>query len=432
MKKRIISLIIIFAILAGFCITVNSKTEYNLDSLENCRKFYTSSNQKGAFIYGFKDSYLYVNSFTPQLISKTLKVDGIIRSVCQDNNITYVLYESFNTDDYYIYSFDISTETSEIYDFSFLDSVDTKCFTVCNNSVYFRKVDNLYAYVEVYSLKGDIIRQYNFDKVVTNVFNNNSKVYAVLQNGQIFTLAKNANNYVTEILSNGSLSDAGINYIFSNNNLISLKTGATEYIGKSSLSCVVKLQNNIVCSNNNVLYLKNDKTKLYTTDRKIIAVICFNDYVIILKDNYFSEIIKISDFKEPYNHSNQTDILPKTNLFVNDDNIICAVNNGITVSEFKNLFNYSVKVYNNNNVEITNGKMKTGYQSDCFGDLKYISVLGDITGEGNVKSNDVSLFMKYITDAKTLDIVNLTSCDYNLDSKIDNRDLVLISRKTKE
>jgi hypothetical protein len=38
--------------------------------------------------------------------------------------------------------------------------------------------------------------------------------------------------------------------------------------------------------------LKNDKTKLYTTDRKIIAVICFNDYVIILKDNYFSEIIK--------------------------------------------------------------------------------------------------------------------------------------------
>ena len=76
--------------------------------------------------------------------------------------------------------------------------------------------------------------------------------------------------------------------------------------------------------------------------------------------------------------------------------------------------------------------MKTGYQSDCFGDLKYISVLGDITGEGNVKSNDVSLFMKFITDAKTLDIVYLSSCDYNLDSKIDNRDLVLISRKTKE
>ena len=442
MKKYLLLLFVIFALFAGFCITADSKTEYNLELLKSCKDYYISTNEKGAYIYSFKESSLYINSFSHELNSNTINVNGIIRAVCQDNSTTYALYESFDKDKgYCIYSFDISSGETKNYDFSFLDSVNTKFFTVCDNKVYLRKVDSIYAYIESYSLEGEWLKRYTFDNVVINVFNNNSYVYAILQNGKLIKLTKNNYINIADVSSKCALYDAGIDHIYTTENkLINLNTGESEYISNVSASCIIKNKNDIIYSNNNVLYLNNNgETKTYETDKSIIAVLCYNNYVVVLKDNYFSEIIKKSDFKgasaqDSFNNgiNNSFDLVVPTNIYVNDNNIIYGVKSGISVSEFKSLFINSIKVYDHTGKEITRGKIKTGYQSNCFGDLKYISVMGDITGEGNVKSNDISLFMKYIINAKSLDVANLTSCDYNLDTKIDNRDLVLISRKTKE
>ena len=55
--------------------------------------------------------------------------------------------------------------------------------------------------------------------------------------------------------------------------------------------------------------------------------------------------------------------------------------------------------------------------------------MGDITGEGNVKSNDVSALMSYFVNKSDLSGVYLKSADFNRDGNIDNKDLVSIARQ---
>ena len=58
-----------------------------------------------------------------------------------------------------------------------------------------------------------------------------------------------------------------------------------------------------------------------------------------------------------------------------------------------------------------------------------IAVCGDVTGEGNVNSKDVTLLQKHLCGNAKLSGAFLKAADFNLDGKVDNRDLVLISRQ---
>ncbi len=437
--KRYLNIIIylsIFALLASFSANAITKTEYSFNSLKNCKNIYTSSNKSGAFVYGFRGSDLFVASVLPETKSNSITVNGVIRAVCQCNNLTYALYESYDRDKSYIVSsFDSASGIVQNYSFDSIKSINPKYFAVSDGEVYFRKTDSSYAYIEAYSLKGEFIRKYNFDKVVKDIFNNNSFAYAVLQDGQIFKLTQNECKYITEVSSKNTLCNAGIDYIYSTDNeLISLKTGDNIHISGIPNNCIVMNKNGIIYSKDSTLNLKSGTSiKTYKLDKNIKAVLSYGDYIAALKDNYECEILSISDFEE-YTSTINNDTTPvnKPSLFVNSDNIICGIESGTTVSEFKKSFDYPVKVYNTDGEEITSGKIKTGYKTDCYGGLKLVAVLGDVTGEGNVKSNDVTEFMKNITGEKSLNIANLVACDFNLDSNIDNIDLVLISRKSKE
>ena len=82
-------------------------------------------------------------------------------------------------------------------------------------------------------------------------------------------------------------------------------------------------------------------------------------------------------------------------------------------------------VYDEKGNTVTSGKVRTGYSADVNGVKRLISVRGDITGEGNVKSNDVSALMSGLTEKTTLSKVQSVSADYNFDGKVNNKDLVL-------
>ena len=81
---------------------------------------------------------------------------------------------------------------------------------------------------------------------------------------------------------------------------------------------------------------------------------------------------------------------------------------------------------------MTSGKIRTGYRAKLKDGVYEISVSGDITGEGNVKSNDVSALMSYFAEKSDLSGVYLTSADFNNDGIVDNKDLVGIARQAEK
>ena len=99
------------------------------------------------------------------------------------------------------------------------------------------------------------------------------------------------------------------------------------------------------------------------------------------------------------------------------------------MSNFKELFSDVITDVDKSGNEVTNGKIKTGYRTRISNVIYEISVSGDITGEGNVKSNDVSSLMSYFVKKSDLFGVYLTSADFNNDGNINNKDLVGIARQ---
>ncbi len=107
-----------------------------------------------------------------------------------------------------------------------------------------------------------------------------------------------------------------------------------------------------------------------------------------------------------------------------------GIESGTTVSVFKNSFDESVTVKSGGDT-VTSGKIKTGQTVELDGKAYTISVIGDVTGEGNVKQNDETKMINYLLNLTDLDGAFMVSADYNLDGAVDNKDLVLISRKAR-
>ena len=78
---------------------------------------------------------------------------------------------------------------------------------------------------------------------------------------------------------------------------------------------------------------------------------------------------------------------------------------------------------------MTSGKIKTGQRVTLNNEEYAVAVMGDLTGEGNVKSNDVSKLMGYFVNTYNLSGAYFKAADFNLDGSVNNKDLVLISRK---
>ena len=103
-----------------------------------------------------------------------------------------------------------------------------------------------------------------------------------------------------------------------------------------------------------------------------------------------------------------------------------------TVTDFKKKFSYSVTVYDRNGKAVTSGKIGTGYSVSFDGASYVIIVCGDVTGEGNAKSNDINLLMNYFVCTVSLDELQMLSADYDCSGVVDNRDLVKLARYSKD
>lgn len=121
------------------------------------------------------------------------------------------------------------------------------------------------------------------------------------------------------------------------------------------------------------------------------------------------------------------------------NNTILGVESGTTLAQFKKNISYTGTIYavKNTGVSIKSGKVATGTKiylmnADTELDCLTIIIKGDLTGEGNVNSNDVQQAYNYLLGENNLDEYALLALDLmNKDGDINLVDLILLNRLAK-
>ncbi len=426
MKNLRVGLVLIIAFLFLATIVVYSASERNYSEMSSCRYLYSESNSEGSYIYGYNINTIYSANVYPNNKILSRQMDYKIRSVCHDRENSYALCERS------MYNFTVlklshSTGRCDYYDFNSMKTLKKKSFAVSGNNVYFMNKGVVYYYIESYTLDGNKLNEYRFDNEIVTLFSNDSNVYVLLYNGDVYKLNNNSPQYCVRINSESKISNAGSGWIFCDDGeLVSLKGKGSYSLPNYTQSAVVS-GNDIYYSIGNTVYHKCEtEDEKFSVNSNIKMLLAYDGKVIALGEDYISTTLDESDFAE---NATQVNNKPSYDSYkINSKNIMYGIETGTTVYGFK-ADTGATAVYDCNNNLITSGKIKSGYSATINGDYRYLSVRGDITGEGNVNSRDVSELMSYFIDKSTLDRIQITSSDYNYDGVVDNKDLVLISRK---
>lgn len=409
---------------------------YSAADLKSCNKVYIDCNSSGAFAYGFNGGTVYSSMLLPSHINKNVSVNGKIKSITQSGSMTYALYEiDLKKKQYGIVGINMKSGSCVYYNFSNMKSLETSCFSISDGRVYFIRSDAEYNYLTIYSLSGTLESSYSFGKNIYNLFNNNSKTYAVLFDGSIYRFDNAKSTYVASVSSYASFFNAGCEWICTDNGrLVSLNGMGNNPVANYEENCVAVDNNGIFTkSGRNVRYdAGNYDIRYYSTDSEIKMILVYNGMTAVVSNNYEYSVISLTKFKKPYEEPYKI-ITPEFNIpdkyYVTSDGIICGIDSNTNVSDLKKEFSVDITITDSSGKAVTSGKVKTDYRL-LYSDISYvIAVTGDITKEGNVKSNDISELMLFFLEKSSLDNVQKKAADYNSDGEIDNKDLVLIARK---
>ncbi len=433
--KQIISLLLILITLVFSAIsTIYAATEYDIDILGGCNNIYYDSNRQGAFACGFSGNTVYSVKVMPEYVSRYVTVDGSIKSMSQSGKYTYALIcKDVITNSYDLLELNMDNGNCKYYKIKNERDIVTKYFSVSDGYVFFINTDDLFSYVKCINLVNGKVNTYRFDINVNRLFNNNGKTYAVLYDGSVFNLTSTYKSFCTVINSDSKISNAGVDKIYTNDGIIiSLTDGKRSNTGNADKDCVSVSGNKTYYAVHSTAYcLLKGNSRSCSLSAKAKAILSYSDWSAIITADGKCTVLSENEYKSysfSDNKNNSNDNFIKSKHIINSDGILCSVESGTKVSDFKRNFLSSVNVCDSKGNIVTSGKMKTGYKVKYNGNDYLVAVKGDVTGEGNVKSNDVTKLMDYFVNRLDFSAVFKAAADYNLDGNVDNKDLVLISR----
>ena len=436
--KRLISLLT--AVILISCVSrckSRAYEEYNLSDLANCSGIKSDSNSRGGYLCAFSGNTVFSARLVPDFSSYNFTVNGHIKGVSQSGKYTYALVlEDTFTNKYSVYS--LNTDNGNVFRSTFSnENFRTDSFSVSDNCIYYIKTDSAYAYVACVNLSSDKKTKITFGQNVNEVFNNNGKSYARLYDGSICKLSQTSSTCVANVGEFRNISNVGINKVINEDGfVVSLSDNSREYVSNAEFGKVSASDNKVFSVVNYHLSRKtSDKTQSVSIPDTAKAVVSYKNQCGVLLDNGTVQVYESSDFdeKKTADNNNHSDLSNSDNQavisdYIFSDGIIYGIYSGETVADFKRKTS-AENVYKADGTIAKSGKLKTGFTTVINSKTYTIAVCGDVTGEGNVNSKDVTLLQKHLCGNAKLSGAFLKAADFNLDGEADNRDLVLISRQ---
>ena len=202
-----------------------------------------------------------------------------------------------------------------------------------------------------------------------------------------------------------------------------------------------------MCSKNNVAYVLSEQGKLAIIGSDAL-VFRQNSESPSVSDN-FMPLSNKPDNRQSTNNRTNNNYAPSQTTKDNNTffissykvdesrGIIWDIPDGTTIATLKKNIvqgNYTLIFRNKDNTVKTSGKLGTGYtmtvqNGEQIVFVYRISVKAELTGEGNVNSNDIKAMSNYVMRCNDLDELQFVSADLNGDGLVDSQDILLMAEK---
>jgi hypothetical protein len=441
--KKILSVFIVFIFILSsiFCAssTINA-TSYEIGTFSgyDTELIYNSN---GVFFVGTKNKEIYAKELCSGKRSN-ITFDSKIVGYTIDDVIYVATENSSQRKSYCVYT--VSDNKAKLLCTIYELDLNKKVGFVAENScLYFADTNNN---INVFKSDGTLIKKLNTK--ANRLFSFNGCAYAA-SSKSIVKLSKTG---ITKSYSyDESVNIAGIsaNYICNlNGSVYKLSDTLSKIfeIGNSTLPFCGESNSYLVANNGNTIQ-GYDKTtgalkKEYNLDYSPYYLTAYKSKIFAIKknSNFFSYCVYNEDTIFPLENNSEnsdsdsnSDNSSKTNLDFKDYKLsgkYIFIPYGTTFAQFKKAISYD-----GYSIEFSksSGKIGTGSTvtfSRNNNNHKYIFiVMGDITGEGNINTNDRSAMLNYLLGTGKLNDEFIISGDLNSDNKISNIDLVLLERK---
>lgn len=438
------TILILFSTIACFC--CNAISNQSISALSGCKNAAVESNSFGAFAYGSSGKNVYATRLLPSYKSYSVTLSGNAKSLCMDNKFLCAVYTSNGT--VCIMCLDTDSGNYNTYNLGKLSLFSQSIFSVSGDRVFFLSTGRAYTSATSYDFSGRLIQNYSFSQNCIDLFTNSGNSYVRMQDGSVYRLDNNA-EYCLTLSQDCEIYNAGAGWIADCD-------GAIYSLSDGKKAEVVIKNADYICTDSEKIYYTSGYNAYCRTfassqirhcdaDEKFEYITVFNGKTAVVNSDFTGFTVAAESEYESFSldapstsgSTENPSVFIQNNestdlgfIISKSERIIYNINPGTTVSELKRAFDNTAVITTSSDSSVTSGKIKTGYRLVNDGKAYALAVRGDLTGEGNVNSRDVTLMMNYFIHSAELSGEYIKAADYNADGNIDNRDLVLISRNT--
>ncbi len=452
-------LLIIIILFAASCAKFSAFNIYTYSSIPSYNAKLISDD-KSVYLVSFNKNLFYIEMVLPNMNSNVLTLNYNIVSYSLNNGVFYIACNDAKNNQCIIYKYNVNYDDLSSFAINNVLAIEDFQTVSCDSNYFYIISNSNTKKVFKYSLNGKKLFTYNFDRNINALICSDSNLIYALSNNIIY---KNNGDYFNAISSGqinvpadyvgGSIFIDRSGYIVncSDRKLLAFCGYATD--NPSASIC-----NNMIVTHNGENIIAYDiyngkKSKYFNFNSNILQVKCCNNDIAVMSQNSNKldiSILSFSQLKSYENSSSKDKKNDKYNENNSNDNNGCDISGkyvidfknyyisdiakNTTISTFKKNINYSgysLQFFTKDGKQRKSGNLGTAMKA-VFTDSNNnsytfeLSVVGDITGEGNVNTRDLDLMMDYLLKDAYLTGVYSIAADIKQDNTINSVDLLFM------
>ena len=406
-------------------------------------------NSGGLYLVAFSGSDVHIEQAAPYTYSVDLHRNYPVAAASLFGDTAVILCNDTPNDQLIVYTYEMSTEIRDSFVISRYQVGYNRGFFYDGYSLYIRDEDDL-STINRFSTGGQLVSRYDFGSSDVQIISGYDGGFYVLADGALYHHSGDSYSLLSGARLHTPAAFISDSFITdSSGRIYRVDGGITEiFSAESDGSCAAAIapDGSIYASVGNTIYRYDAdtgrKAEYFEADHAIDMLYFCNGYLYALSDTSSPTVSRISPdefIPLPDKEDHSSSRLPISSDLYTVDAVnyrITRIPSPTTFAQFKsNMYydGYYAQLYRDGK-NIKSGSVGTAMTVVFSATDTYtfeLSVIGDITGEGNVNSRDVGELMDYFLGNIRFDGVYSDAADISADGNVDMLDLAMLCRMAK-